>query len=38
MMLWELSGDDPAGSLLAGMSDQLRSTSSACHEVWPPLP
>ena len=38
MMFWELSGDDPTGSLLTAMSTQLRSASSACHDVWLPLP
>lgn len=38
MMFWELSGDDLTGSLLTAMSAQLRSASSACHDVWLPLP
>lgn len=38
MMFWELSGDDPAGSLLGAMSNQLSSSNPACHQVWLPLP
>jgi len=38
MMIWELSGDDSNGSLLTGMSTQLRNDNSACHSVWLPLP
>jgi hypothetical protein len=38
MMIWELSGDDPKGSLLAGMSTRLRNDNSTCHNVWLPLP
>ena len=38
MMIWELSGDDPDGSLLNGMSAQLRNASSACHAAWLPQP
>jgi hypothetical protein len=37
-MFWELSGDDPTGSLLTALSARLRSASSACHDVWLPLP
>ena len=38
MMFWELSGDDPTGSLLTGMSTRLRNAGPACHDVWLPLP
>jgi chitinase len=38
MMFWELSGDDPTGSLLTAMSSQLRNPGLTCHEMWPPLP
>lgn len=38
MMIWELSGDDPKGSLLAGMSARLRNDNSTCHDAWLPLP
>jgi chitinase len=38
MMIWELSGDDSKGSLLTGMSGQLRNANSTCHNAWLPLP
>jgi chitinase len=38
MMLWELSGDDPDGSLLTEMSTRLRHPDSPCHDAWLPLP
>jgi chitinase len=37
-MFWELSGDDPAGSLLTGLVTQLRNASSTCRNAWLPLP
>jgi GH18 family chitinase len=37
-MFWELSGDGPTGSLLTGMSAQLRNASSTCRDAWLPLP
>jgi len=37
-MIWELSGDDSNGSLLTGMSTQLRNDNSGLHSVWLPLP
>jgi chitinase len=35
VMFWELSGDDPVGTLLKALADQLREDGSGCHEVWP---
>jgi chitinase len=37
-MFWELSGDGPTGSLLTGLSTQLRNASSSCHSAWPQSP
>ena len=37
-MFWELSGDSPTGSLLTGMSTQLRNATSTCRSAWLPLP
>jgi GH18 family chitinase len=37
VMFWELSGDEPKGSLLTGMATQLRSDGSSCHDAWLPL-
>ena len=37
-MFWELSGDSPTGSLLTGLSTQLRNASSTCHSAWPQWP
>jgi GH18 family chitinase len=36
-MFWELSGDDPAGSLLTGLSTRLRNASSTCRNAWLPF-
>lgn len=37
VMFWELSGDDPNGTLLNSMSTQLRNTAGpACNAAWTP--
>jgi chitinase len=38
VMFWELSGDDPGGTLLGGLHRQLRDSASGCREAWLPLP
>jgi chitinase len=38
VMFWELSGDEPKGSLLTGMATRLRSDGSTCRSTWLPLP
>jgi chitinase len=38
VMFWELSGDEPKGSLLSAMVARLRSASSTCRDAWVPLP
>ena len=34
-MFWELSGDDPGGSLLGALQARLRDTTSGCQPGWP---
>ena len=37
-MFWELSGDDPARSLLSALSTRFTLPGSTCREAWLPLP
>jgi chitinase len=35
VMFWELSGDDPAGTLLEALATRLGHASSGCRDAWP---
>lgn len=36
VMFWELSGDDPGGTLLGALQTRLRHPDSGCRTAWPP--